>query len=183
MLAVTLFAVLLLIVNNKFLQPYLADDPNVKPQAQPQTHAVSAPPPPVNGKAVPYGHVRAFTEPLENEQVATITFVLHNGKVATERVGKHQTSGVTITPKIKGTWIWDSDKELKFAPSEFWEPETRYEIEVARSILAADDQLADQPAKNSFITPMFSAKLQKFEYYENPENRQIKNIVATVLFR
>ncbi|HUO05534.1 MAG TPA: alpha-2-macroglobulin [Candidatus Binataceae bacterium] len=95
-------------------------------------------------------------------------------------IGKPVTSGITVTPPLAGEWRWDSDSELLFTPAHDWEVGQDYTIDLDRRMFPSHVLLA----KYSVIlrSPAFRASIDQAQFYEDPTNPKIKEVVATVSF-
>ena len=95
-------------------------------------------------------------------------------------IGKNVTSGITITPQLRGSWGWISDSELVFMPKNDWPIGQDYTIKLDRELFPSHVLLRDYTYP--FRSPDFDASIQDEEFYEDPTDPKIKQVVATVRF-
>lgn len=125
-----------------------------------------------------------INKPQKNDYNTNTSFPLlikFNGSVAKlESIGKIQSEGLTITPSINGTWLWEKDNELKFTPEELWEIGTEYKITVDKEIFP--EHIEVKKLTHKFQTESFTATLKAGEFYIDPENSKIKRVLSQVNF-
>ena len=94
---------------------------------------------------------------------------------------KRLTAGIGISPAFAGKWTWLDDKRLQFTPSSDWPVDGSFTVKIARrGFLAKTVELDDYSFK--FNTQPFSAKIVSSQFYQDPQNPAMKNLVATVGF-
>ncbi len=118
---------------------------------------------------------------LEKDLKPAPMIVRFSGSVARlEQVGKVVTSGVHLDPATEGAWKWTTDAQLTFKPKHDWPAEQRYRITFEKNffpkrILLERDEV-------SLTTPSFSDVVQAIEFYQNPKDPAIRQVVATIAF-
>ncbi len=104
-----------------------------------------------------------------------------NGSVAPiDYVGKLIRTGVRMDPAADGLWRWRGDRELVFTPENDWPADTNYHIAIDKSAVAPQALL--ERYKLDVKTPPFTASFKKLEFYQDPRNPLIKQVVATLEF-
>ena len=98
-----------------------------------------------------------------------------------KNVGKKVTAGVEISPKIDGSWDWESDHELVFTPKNDWPIAEEYTVKLAKEGLVAPHILLDEH-KHTFKTAPFGVRLSEHEFYQDPIDANLKKVVATFTF-
>jgi uncharacterized protein YfaS (alpha-2-macroglobulin family) len=98
-----------------------------------------------------------------------------------KNVNKKVTAGVEISPRIEGTWTWESDKELVFAPKNDWPIAEDYTVRLSAKELLAPHILVDED-KLKFSTAPFTVRLSEHEFYQDPVDPNLKKVVATFSF-
>jgi hypothetical protein len=94
---------------------------------------------------------------------------------------KRLTSGIEISPAFAGKWTWLDDKALQFAPASDWPVDASFSVKIGRKgFLARTVVLDDYSFK--FKTQPFSATIVNSQFYQDPLNPAMKNLVATVGF-
>ena len=73
----------------------------------------------------------------ENAAIPPLTITFSASAAKIELVGKELTQGVSITPDLKGKWIWSDDTTLVFFPQTDWLPGTGYTVRFSPSILSS----------------------------------------------
>src|SRR6266481_5517740 len=95
-------------------------------------------------------------------------------------IGKNVTRGITVTPALEGVWRWVSDSQLVFTPKDDWRIGQDYTVKFARKLFPSHILLRDYTCY--FRSPDFGAYILDAEFYEDPTDPKIKQIVATVRF-
>ncbi|MEA3211924.1 MAG: alpha-2-macroglobulin [Chthoniobacter sp.] len=90
------------------------------------------------------------------------------------------TSGIRLDPPIAGTWRWSSDTRLVFEPKTDWPADQKYRITLERELFAPHVLLERYEVEAT--TPPFVATLPKIEFYTDPTDPAIKQVVATFNF-
>lgn len=96
-----------------------------------------------------------------------------------EQVGKSVTSGVTLTPAAKGQWVWNNDKQLLFKPTDDWPAGTEYEVSINFALPPAT---ALKQTKWKFTTPALTPSVASSEFYTDPEDPEIHQVVKELRF-
>jgi uncharacterized protein YfaS (alpha-2-macroglobulin family) len=119
--------------------------------------------------------------PLEPNAIPDPVNVQFSGSAAKlGAIGKSVTSNITVTPPVPGVWKWVGDSLLVFTPRNDWPIGQDYTIKLERKLFPSHVLLKDY--SYSFRSPDFSASIQDEEFYEDPTNPKIKQVVATVRF-
>lgn len=95
------------------------------------------------------------------------------------KIGQKIPHGISIQPEVIGTWNWTSDRLLRFDPEKEWPAGVEYRVKVRKNALAENTPL---PKPIPFHSTPFTAKLEQFELYMDPEQPKIKNLVASISF-
>jgi hypothetical protein len=92
-----------------------------------------------------------------------------------------QSDALHMEPALKGTWHWDTDRSLRFQPTEDWPIGTRFSVSLARhGFVAPHVRLKDYGF--TFDSPNFAAKLGDTEFHQDPVVATDKKVVVTVTF-
>lgn len=94
--------------------------------------------------------------------------------------GKEVPTGIRITPALEGKWKWISDQELEFQPREDWPVGGQFSIDIDSSVVASHVRLASYEGK--FVTPAFTAKVARSQFYQDPTNPNLKKAVFDLNF-
>ena len=92
-----------------------------------------------------------------------------------ESIGKAP-EGVTLTPAQPGAWEWTDDHTLVFTPAKDWPVGTDYTVDIdpgkaiAKGVALAKKAFA-------FSSPAFELKLASAEFYQDPEDPNLKKAV------
>ncbi|MEA3187978.1 MAG: alpha-2-macroglobulin [Chthoniobacter sp.] len=97
-----------------------------------------------------------------------------------ESLGKAPEKGVRIEPAVAGTWKWEDDRRLVFRPAQDWPAGTKYRVALDKSTVAPHVLLDSYALETT--TPRFIASLAKLDFYQDPRDPAIKQVVATMDF-
>ncbi len=97
-----------------------------------------------------------------------------------ELVNKTVSTGITITPELKGTWRWQGQSQLTFTPDSPWPAGKMYHIHFAKTVFTKNTTLATYD--HEFTTVPFTASISQFFYYQSPKDPSVHQTVATVNF-
>lgn len=95
-------------------------------------------------------------------------------------VGKTVTEGIDMSPKIPGSWVWSSDSQLTFTPTEDWPANQKYTIKFASDFFASTANMESHTY--TFSTQPFAAKITEFKLYQDPLHAEVRKAVATIEF-
>lgn len=117
----------------------------------------------VNGKPVPEPIILEFS----------------SSAAPAEAVGKPVTTGIDLVPATKGQWSWISDKTLAFHPEADWPAGVDYQV-----ALTGDPPPAARFKETEwrFVTAPFAPGVATSEFYTDPENPSIHQVVAEFQF-
>ena len=96
------------------------------------------------------------------------------------QIGKALSEGVELKPAIEGTWKWESDRRLVFHTKGDWPADTRYVVSINKNAIAPGILLDRYEVE--VVTPKFSASYKKLEFYQDPKDPTLRQVVATVEF-
>ena len=89
--------------------------------------------------------------------------------------------GVTLSPAHAGEWLWSDDKTLVFTPAKDWPIGTDFTVELdAKTAVASKVKLAQDEFE--FATAPFTAKLDSAEFYQDPQDPNLKKGVFALAF-
>jgi uncharacterized protein YfaS (alpha-2-macroglobulin family) len=92
-------------------------------------------------------------------------------------VGTVVKKGITVEPKIDGTWKWLSDRELELRPHDDWPVGQKVSVRLDKKGLVADHiKLARYDFE--FSTAPFVVQLREAEFYQDPVDPNLKKIVS-----
>ena len=95
-------------------------------------------------------------------------------------VGKTVSEGVTLEPAMRGQWRWESETQLQFLPGEDWPAGQEYTVRYQPALFAPALELAETRA--TFTTPGLISSLDELIFHQDPVDRSLRNIVATMSF-
>lgn len=98
-----------------------------------------------------------------------------------DAVGKAVPKGVDLSPKMAGSWQWETDRKLVFTPSTDWPVDQDYALTLAKQKLFAA-QIHLENYQYSFKTAAFVAQITNNQFYQDPRDPALKKLVATVQF-
>lgn len=92
-------------------------------------------------------------------------------------IGTVVKKGITVDPKLDGTWKWISDHELELRPREDWPIGQTLTVRLDKKGVVADHiKLSKYEVK--FETAPFGVRLRQAEYYQDPVDPNLKKVVA-----
>ncbi len=94
--------------------------------------------------------------------------------------GKKVHKGITIKPKIKGTWTWKYNKQLFFTPEENWKPDTDYKVVIDKSVFSKYLKVSNKTHK--FKTSPLKVYINEVEFAFDPEEINKKFVQAELAF-
>ena len=96
-------------------------------------------------------------------------------------VGTVVKKGITVEPKLDGTWKWVSDRELELHPHDDWPVGQKFSVRLDRKgLVASHIKLAKYDFE--FSTAPFVARLHQAEFYQDPVDPNLKKIVSEFTF-
>ncbi|MBV8801366.1 MAG: alpha-2-macroglobulin, partial [Gammaproteobacteria bacterium] len=95
-------------------------------------------------------------------------------------INKEVTTGVALTPSMPGKWFWESDNHLVFYPGADWPAAQTYHIHFNKYFFARGARMAHYDY--SFTTESFQITLSHLQFYQDPINPKIREVVATLNF-
>ena len=97
-----------------------------------------------------------------------------------EQIGK-PAPGVVLDPPIPGQWTWEDDHTLLFAPARDWAIGQHYEVTIDPK-LAMAPSVPLAPGDIEFDLPIFSASWASQEFYQDPQDANLKKAVWGMSF-
>lgn len=95
-------------------------------------------------------------------------------------IGKRVPKGIALEPSPGGSWSWVSDSELVFTPDQDWEVGRDYSVRLGSELAAPRVRLIDSVLR--FRSAPFTASLKSAEFYQDPRDPALKQVVATFVF-
>ncbi|RPI78139.1 MAG: alpha-2-macroglobulin family protein [Desulfobacteraceae bacterium] len=95
-----------------------------------------------------------------------------------DQAGKVITQGIELSPKIDGTWQWESDNRLVFEPKSDWPIEETYNVSLDRKGLIAEHIKLSDYSLEFTVTPFTLNVTQQF--YQDPQDAKLKKGVFTL---
>ncbi len=119
--------------------------------------------------------------PIVKDKLVPQNLVLEfSGSVApVEAVGKPAINAIKLSPSVDGEWTWADDKNLVFKPAKDWPAGTAYELTTTFA-LPPSTKLKQTTWK--FATAEFDPKVVKSEFYTDPKDPEIHQIVVEYSF-
>ena len=118
---------------------------------------------------------------LEKELKPAPLTIRFSGSVAKlDQIGKPVSSGVRLDPVAEGKWSWTSDSALTFKPAKDWPADQKYRVSFDRNFFRPHVLLERDDVELS--TPPFKGAITEIEFYQDPKNPGIRQVVATLEF-
>jgi uncharacterized protein YfaS (alpha-2-macroglobulin family) len=97
-----------------------------------------------------------------------------------DQLGKPVSTGVRLDPPADGVWKWEKDTRLVFHPKNDWPADRKYRV-VLEKTLFPPHVLLDH-YEITATTPAFTADIASVEFYIDPKDPAVKQVVATLSF-
>ena len=110
----------------------------------------------------------------------TLTLEFNGSAAPLDQINKPVLDGIRIEPAVRGIWKWENDRQLQFRTREDWPADTTYHITINKKVVAPH-VLLDR-YKLDVQSPKFAATIKKLEFYQNPKDPKMKEVVATLEF-
>jgi len=119
-------------------------------------------------------------DPGNDFQPQNLTITFDQSVAKLESIGKDATKGVTLSPKIKGSWSWSGGTQLIFQPTEDWPAATTFRIKLAHSLFSPHVRL--ESMSKEFHTAPFTVAINDAKFDVSLKDSSIKKIIATLTF-
>jgi hypothetical protein len=113
--------------------------------------------------------------------ITPLRVVFSESAAILSQVQKTVSAGISMRPALAGEWSWTSDTELRFAPKDDWPVDGAFTVQLPRRGLFPGRVLLEDYAF-TFRSKPFSARITESRFYQDPENPNLKKVVATVSF-
>jgi len=134
------------------------------------TAAAQAPSPPPR---------RLRTEPVPKPNPLVVVF---SGSAAPlDQLDKQVSAGVGLSPALEGEWRWVTERTLAFTPKADWPVGTRFTVELAPALVNRPN-LVLETHELTVDTQPFRASLDSLEFYQDPTDPQVKQVVGSFSF-
>ncbi len=97
-----------------------------------------------------------------------------------DRIGKPAGDGIRLDPPTAGAWSWISDSQLVFTPQHDWPADQKYTVTFDRKYFPRHVLLDRYQVE--VTTPAFAAAIKQTEFYQDPKDPGLRQVVATVEF-
>lgn len=147
-----------------------AHPPPIPPETLQLSASLTAPtPPPARKRSEP----EPQPEPL---------FVGFDGSAAPlDALNKPVKEFVRLKPELPGEWTWVTERGLAFKPAKHWPIGTHFTVELDERLVARPNLLLLTKTLE-FDTQPFTARLDSAEFYQDPVDPAVKQVVATFSF-
>ena len=95
-------------------------------------------------------------------------------------VGEEIKSGISLSPKKKGTWTWTDDRRIEFVPEIDWPAGIEYKVTFSKEMFVAEAKLSEDTYE--FSTPEFSVDIRSIELYQDPQDISVRRVISTIRF-
>ena len=115
------------------------------------------------------------------QSITPLRVVFSESAAILSQVQKSVSSGISMRPALAGEWSWTSDTELRFTPKDDWPIDGAFTVQLSRRGLFPGRVLL-KDYTFVFRSKPFSARITESRFYQDPENPNLKKVVATVAF-
>ncbi len=121
------------------------------------------------------------TTPIESEPKPQSLAITFSANVAPlNLIYKEVNQGVTISPALPGSWVWNSGNTLLFTPKTAWSAGQDYKVSFSKELFTENTKLSLW--SHTFSTAPLTPKIIDFRFYQDPTNPKIKQAVSTIEF-
>lgn len=113
--------------------------------------------------------------------IHTLDLIFDQSVAPLALVGKEVTAGITLKPAVAGSWTWVNDRLLRFTPKEDWPVGQKYRGSFDKAQLLAP-QIVIKQTEFDFSTAEFTVSLANAEFYQDPQDAQLKKGIANFRF-
>ena len=89
--------------------------------------------------------------------------------------------GLSLEPAHPGKWIWVNEQHLAFDPAAPWPADKEFKITIADTFVFRPEVILKERSYK-FKTPPFTATVGKVEFYTDPTNPNLQQVVAEMRF-
>lgn len=127
------------------------------------------------------GIVAPAVPPLADEIVPGNLVVTFDGSVAplARKDADLPANLVRLDPPLPGAWRWSDDRRLNFTPKGAWPAAQTFHVTIDPVALAPHVLLESYRLETR--TPGFSARFERPEFYQNPQDLAVRQVTATIL--
>ncbi|MBI5597062.1 MAG: alpha-2-macroglobulin family protein [Elusimicrobia bacterium] len=97
-----------------------------------------------------------------------------------KNIGRRVFGGASLEPAVPGSWEWVSDRVLTFSPERDWDIGREYTLRLKPGLVSPHTSLIGTVLR--FRGPPFTAALKSAEFYQDPRDPKLKQVVATFAF-
>ena len=116
---------------------------------------------------------------LENGGKPQPVALRFSGSVAPLNLIGKEAKDISISPEIKGKWMWVAANRLEFTPNEEWPVDVEYHVSLGSKALAAHVRSQSQV---SFHSPRFEMKINEASFYQDPVQLSSRKAVFELIF-
>ena len=109
-----------------------------------------------------------------------VRFHFSHSAAPLEQSNRPLTEGLIVRPEIAGIWRWEHDDVLMFTPSKAWPVGGAYQVHLGPKLLAPQVRLESDTYR--FYSESMNVRLAGEQFYQDPTDPMIKQVVATVRF-
>ncbi len=102
-----------------------------------------------------------------------------------EAINQEVTEGIQISPEMKGTWRWTSDRILNFEPSgtyldQDWKANEKYTVKLAKKLISGN--IVVESYSINFTPNALDASVQDFSFAVDAKNPSLRRVAGAVHF-
>lgn len=117
----------------------------------------------------------------DNAKPDPLRLIFGGSAAPLEKIKKQIQTGVEIEPAVPGSWEWSNDKVLVFTPKQDWPVGEDFVVTLSKKGLLREGILLKEYELKFQSTP-FSATFSHIEFHQDPQDQNLKKVVATVSF-
>src|SRR5699024_5043244 len=94
---------------------------------------------------------------------------------------QREPQGLQLSPAHPGTWTWRDDQQLVFTPAQDWPVGESFTLRIEPDTALAPGMVLSE-TRHRFETSPFRMRLERTEFYQDPEDPDLKRGVYTLAF-
>jgi uncharacterized protein YfaS (alpha-2-macroglobulin family) len=113
-------------------------------------------------------------------RISPLVITFNKEAAPLDKIGKKITQGISLRPKIKGSWKWGNGRELVFTPELPWPHSRKYKVKLNKKLIVSRYTLSNDEYEFSTVGQRLEAAGS--EFFESSEDLEKRNVIFNVSF-